>query len=333
MRGETAQTSARATALRCLRPVLDNLPALATLLICSFLLLHSLPGSQADALLTSDLGVAVTAEDHTRLQARLGLDRPLWQQFGSWLGGVLRGDLGYSRLYAAPVAQVLADTLPWTLGLVLVALPLSLLTGALPGLLAGMAPQTGGAKYLFALVTLLSSLPGFVIALLLLSLFGFTLGWFPTGGGISLEARLSGQVTLADLIYHALLPLLALSLHGSVRYFYLAWGLAQQISRRPFIRYARHRGIRGAGLLWRWYLPNAMPELLSRLSSSLPGILGATLFVEVVFSYPGAGALMLDAINNRDYPLLQGCLLLTGGIVLLGNSLLDLITTILTDRG
>lgn len=328
-----SSASSGARTRRYLRPLLGNLPALAILLICSFLLLHSLPGSQADALLSSDLGVNVSAETHARMRAELGLDRPLWQQFGHWLGDLLQGDLGYSRLHAAPVAAVLADALPWTLALVLIALPLSLLLGALPGLLAGMAAQRRSARLLFALITLFSSLPGFVIALLLLSLFGFTLGWFPTGGGISLEARLSGQLPLVDLAHHALLPLLALSFHGSVRYFYLAWGLAQQISQRAFIRHARLRGIRGARLLWHWYLPNAMPELLSRLSSSLPGILGTTLFVEVVFSYPGAGALMLDAINNRDYRLLQGCLLLTGGIVLLGNSLLDLITTILTDRG
>jgi len=328
-----SSASLRSRTRRYLHPLLGNLPALAVLLIGSFLLLHSLPGSQVDALLSSDLGINLNAEAHTRMRAELGLDRPLWQQFGSWLGDLLQGDLGYSRLHAAPVAAVLADALPWTLALVLISLPLSLLLGALPGLLAGMAAQRRSARLLFALITLLSSLPGFVIALLLLSLFGFTLGWFPTGGGISLEARLSGQVTLTDLAHHALLPLLALSLHGSVRYFYLAWGLAQQISRRAFIRHARLRGIRGAGLLWHWYLPNAMPELLSRLSSSLPGILGATLFVEVVFSYPGAGALLLDAINNRDYPLLQGSLLLIGSIVLLGNSLLDLITTTLTDRG
>ncbi len=321
------------TRFRLARLLFDNLLALMVLLVFSFLLLHSLPGNQVDALLVSDIGAEVSAVDYAQVTAQLGLDKPLLLQFSDWLGGLVRGDLGYSLLYSAPILEVLAGALPWTLALVLCSLPVSLLLGALTGLLAGMAPQQQASRTILGLMTLFSSLPGFVVALLLLSLFSFALGWFPIGGGASLQARLSSQVELLDLVHHAFLPLLALSIHGSVRYFYLAYGLAQQISRRDFIRHARLRGVRGLRLLWRWYLPNAMPELLSRLSSSLPGIVGTTLLVEVVFSYPGTGALMLDAINNRDYPLLQGALLLTGSIVLLGNTLLDLLTATLTDRG
>jgi peptide/nickel transport system permease protein len=318
---------------RLLRSLSDNLIALGVLVTASFLLLHTLPGNQADALLISDIGSEISHQDYARVEARLGLDQPLLIQFGNWLGGILQGDMGYSELHAAPIFDVLMGALPWTLGLVLLSLPLSLFTGAATGLLAGIKPEKKSSRIILGMMTLLSSLPGFVVALLLLSLFAFTLGWFPTGGGVSLMTRLSGQVNLLDLIHHALLPLFALSFHGSVRYFYLAYGLAQQISQRPFIRYAQLRGVHGARLLWRWYLPNAMPELLSRLSSSLPGIVGASLFIEVVFSYPGTGSLMLDAINNRDYPLLQGALLLTGALVLMGNTLLDLLTTILTERG
>lgn len=316
-----------------LQQIFDNLLAAAMLLLFSFMLLQYLPGNQVDALLTSDIGRAISSEDYANTTQRLGFDRSALHQFGDWLTELLQGNLGYSILHRAPVSEVLSDALPWTLTLVLLSLPISLLLGAFIGLLTGMHPQRKPSQLAFTLMTLLSSLPSFVVALLLLNLFAFTLGWFPTGGGVGLSARLSGKNELLDLIWHAALPLTALCLHGCIRYFYLAYGLAQQIGQRAFIRYARQRGITGWHLLRHWYLPNAMPELLSRLSSSLPGMVGVTVFVEVVFSYPGVGSLLLDAIHNRDYLLLQGALLLTGLMVLVGNTFLDLLTTVLTVRG
>lgn len=313
--------------------LVDNLLAATFLLLFSFILLLYLPGNQVDALLTNDIGIAINAEDYANTTERLGLDRPVLYQFGDWLTRVLQGDLGYSMLHGAPVSEVLSEALPWTMTLVLLSLPTSLLLGAFIGLLTGMHPKRKRSQVAFTLMTLLSSLPSFVVALLLLNLFAFTLGWFPAGGGAGLSARLSGKNELADLIWHGILPLTALCMHSCVRYFYLAYGLAQQIGQRAFIRYARQRGISGWQLLRHWYLPNAMPELLSRLSSSLPGMVGVTVFVEVVFSYPGVGSLMLDAIHNRDYLLLQGALLVTGLMVLTGNTLLDVITAGLTARG
>ncbi|MEI8632090.1 ABC transporter permease subunit [Vibrio sp. PP-XX7] len=104
-------------------------------------------------------------------------------------------------------------------------------------------------------------------------------GW----GGVSLESRITGTVSIPDVLWHGVLPLIALSFHGSIRYFYLAYGLARQIRKRPFISYARIRGVKGIRLLWHWFLPNAMPEIVSRLSSSLPGMVSATMFIEVIF--------------------------------------------------
>lgn len=251
--------------------LLDNLVALVLLLVFSFLLLHSLPGSQADVLLASDLIPGASASDYAETEQQLGLDQPLPLQFWQWLQAVGQGDLGYSMTYSASVSSVLGGALPWTLTLALISLPVSLFSGSLLGLAAGMHPKRLLSRFLLVVMTLLNSVPGFVVALLLLGVFAVGLDWFPSAGGSSMAARLGGHASFADLAYHAILPLLALSIHGSVRYFYLSYGLAQQIGRRPFIRYARLRGIRGWRLLSRWYLPNAGPELLSRLTSSLPG--------------------------------------------------------------
>lgn len=315
------------------RSIINNLLASLFLLLFSFVLLHSLPGNQADVLLNRDIGPAVSLADYQYTRHQLGLDQSLLWQFGHWLKQVCQGDLGYSIVNAAPVWNLIRSALPWTLALVSLSIPLSLLLGGLVGLIAGMTDLHRSGQWLLTLMTALSSLPGFVIAFLLLALLGFQLDWFPTHGGESLLAGVTHRPQLTDRLWHGVLPLLALTLHACVHYFYLAYGLAQQIRNRPFIQSAQLRGIHGIRLLWRWYLPNAMPELLSRLSSSLPGTLGATILVEVVFAYPGIGNLMLATIQSRDYVLLQGIVLVTGLLVLFGNTLLDLISTALTDRG
>lgn len=312
----------------------DNCLALLLLLIFSFIMMHFLPGNQVDVMLSNDFNSEVSSADYDGLMNVAGLDKPVWMQFFNWMISVIKGHLGYSYIYSASVSSLILNAIPWTLMLIILSLPLSLLSGTLLGLTAGMNADKFGSKLIFSLVTLISSLPGFVIALLLLSLLGFYFNWFPCdGGAMSLEAKITGEKILSDILWHGALPLLALSVQGSIRYFYLAYGLALQIQRRPFIFYAKMRGIKGVRLLWYWFFPNAMPEILSRLSTSLPGMVGATIFVEVVFSYPGAGSLMLDAINNRDYVLVQGCLLMIGGVVLVCNTVLDLFSRVLAERG
>ena len=122
-------------------------------------------------------------------------------------------------------------------------------------------------------------------------------------------------------------------MHSALQYFYLARGLAQHISQRPFIEAARARGISRWRLLCSYYWPNAWPEIFTRMTAVLPGVLGATLFVETVFSYPGIGQMLLHAIHMRDFPLIQGVMVSLGFVILLLNSLIDLAVFRLNERG
>lgn len=314
--------------------MLDNTLAFVVLLFLSFFMLYLLPGSQVDLLVDNDLNIGNQKAFEDALSKKMGLDKNVWMQFIDWCLNVVKGDFGYSYIHAAPVKILVFDAIRWTLTLVLLSVPVSLIIGVSLGIFAGSHSKTRLSKSIFGLITFVSSVPSFVIALVILTIFAFNLNWFPSdGGGMSLEARITGESKWLDIIWHGALPLIAVSFQASLRYFYLSYGLSEQISKRPFIFFAKMRGIKGSRLFYSWYLPNTIPEVMSKLSSTLPGIISSMIFVEIVFSYPGAGSLMLDAINNRDYVLLQGCLVIIGSSVLILNTVLDMTSAVLADRG
>lgn len=326
-------TNTRAIWRRGGRLVLGNVLAFLLLLLITFALLHLLPGDPLDVLYGGDLVQQPDAHTRQQLRSQHGLDGTLVERLLLYVGQVMQANLGYSALHVAPVSQLIGHSLPWSLALVLLSVPVSLLLGVLPGLWAGSTANPKTEQALLMAGSLLSSLPSFAVALLLLSLFGVQLGWFPASGAEQMFAGLSGWQLWLDRIWHAVLPVLVLSLHGSLRFFYLSRGLAQQIGERAFISAAKARGVGRRALLLRYYWPNAWPEILTRMTEVLPGVLGATLFVETVFSYPGIGQLLLNAIHSRDFPLIQGVVVSLGFVILLVNSLIDLLVLRLNQRG
>lgn len=305
--------------------------ALAALAAAGFALMRALPGDPLDAYLSSDM--AVSAQPRDALRQSLGLTGPLQTQFLAYLRLLCQGEWGYSLSHAAPVLDLLGSSLPWTLGLILLALPLAIGIGAGAGLYAGSRSGGRADLAMSMAATLLSGIPAFAVSLLLVSVFAVALGWFPLSGGASLFAAGHGLSAVADRLWHAALPAAALALHGFIQFFYLARGLAARIGSRPYVAAAQSRGIGGLRLFWHYYARNALPGLLGRLSSVLPGMMGATLFVEIVFAYPGVGKLMIDAIHARDLPLAQGILLANGLLVLALNILLDVAAGALARRG
>lgn len=315
------------------RMVLDNVLAFGLLLLTVFTLLHFLPGDPLDALYSSDLAVKVDAVEQQKIKASYGLSGSTIERMVVYLQHVLSGDLGFSLVHAAPVSQIIAQSLPWSLALVLLSVPLSMLLGITPGLWAGSTSNPRVDRRLVAVSAFLSSLPSFTLALLLLSVFAVQLQWFPIAGAEQPFSMLSGWRLWLDRFWHAVLPVLVLSLHGALRFFYVSRGLAQQLRERPFITAAQARGVGRLRLLTRYYWPNAFPDILTRMTGVLPSVLGATLFVETVFSYPGIGQLLLSSIYSRDFPLIQGVVISFGGVILLTNTLIDLMVLRLNHRG
>lgn len=311
----------------------QNLSAFIVLITLSFLLLRGLPGDPLDALYSGDLLRDFSTNERLNLKESLGWDGHVWQQYLRYILQLLQGDLGYSYHHAAPVSELLVSSLPWSLALVLVSLPLSLLLGILPGLYAGHITGRLVDRILIMVATFLSSLPSFALGMILLSFFAFHLKWFPFGGGSSWSSSLDGWRQGLDWLWHGFLPACVLAVHGALRFFYLSRGLAQQIAQRPFLIAAQAQGASQWVLLRYHYWPNAWPELLTRMTSVLPGVLGSTLFVEVVFSYPGVGLLLVNALQQQDFVVVQGVLIVTGLVMLLVNSLIDLQAYYLSQRG
>lgn len=292
----------------------------ASLLIVAFLLfalIDLMPGDPIDLMLAAD--PRLTSADAARLKALHGLDRPLLERFVGWLAGALAGELGYSRLYALPVAEILVPRLLATLALVgtslLLALPLALALGAW----AALNPRSLADRLINLSAFLAFSVPSFWLALLLIVLFAVLLGWLPAGGepvepaaGAGLWAR------------HLTLPVATLTLLGLGPLLrFVRAGLSEAL-REPCIRTARAKGASTARVVLGHALPLALPSLVTILALQTGGLLSGALVVETVFAWPGMGRLILEAIMGNDYNLALVAVLLGTAATLLANLAADL---------
>ncbi len=303
------------------------------LIVLTFALPRLMPGDPLSLLLSSDVTRELTAAETEALRRDMGLAGSWADQFFTYFRAVLSGDLGYSFHHAAPVSRLLATALPWTGLLVLGAIPLYLVVGVFAGIEAGRVPHRRFDRVATGLMTVLASLPPFTVAVFLLLIFAVLWPVLPLGGAQPIfpaEAPLARSV---EILRHALLPTVALAAHEIVRFYFLSRGEAVALSARPFLINARARGISG----WReridYYGRNLLPVILARMSDSITVLVGAVLYVEVVFSYPGIGHLILGAIMDRDYTLLQGAVLGLSVLVLSLNWLIDVAATLLARRG
>jgi len=266
-----------------------------------------LPGDPLDAFAPDGLGPAatLTASARARLQATYHLDQPLAAQFAAYAGDLVRGDLGWSISRNAPVGQLIAERLPWSLALVLTALVLAAALGGGLGLTA--AWHAGRAdRWLTTVSTLVAALPEFLVAMALLLVLAVGLHWFPLQGGRSAFA--GGG--LLDVIWHLSLPVLTLVLATSAGFTLLARGAVLGVKNAPYLVAARGKGLSETTLAVRHAVPNAMLPVLTLFAVRLGQVLGGALVVERVFAVPGLGLLAFEAIQARDYPVLQAIFLL-----------------------
>jgi len=290
-----------------------------------FTLVGLMPGDPLDLQLAADPDL--TAEDVERLKALYGLDRPLLARYGTWLADAVQGDWGFSRLYAQPVAAVMAEPMLNTLllmGLSLVvglalAVPLAVAAAAKPG-----GPLDVGVNLLaFAGF----SLPSFWLALLMILLFAVNLGWLPAGG-----VHEVGDAGLASRLAHLVLPAATLSVLTTGTYLRFARGALLEVVGEDFMRTARAKGLSKLRALVRHALPNALLPLVTIVALQLGTLLSGALAVEVVFAYRGMGKLTYDAILANDYNLAMAALLAATALTLAANILADMVYVQLDPR-
>jgi peptide/nickel transport system permease protein len=304
------------------RRLLTSLPLLFGVLTLCFLLLELAPGRPTDYLIGDH---PVPPETRARIEAAYGLDRTPWARYASWMGGALRGDLGWSLSRSRPVTRVLADALPATLGLASLALAIQLLAGLALGALHVARPGGALDHALTVGGLALASAPAFWLGLMAILLFAVAWPLFPPSSSRSIGAEGWGALARAgDALWHAALPaaVLGLGSAGVIARFVRA-GLLSSLG-EDFVRAARARGASRARVILLHAGPAAAGPILTLAGLQLPMLVSGALVIEVVFGWPGMGRLAYDAVLAQDLPVVLATVLLATLVVVAGNLAADL---------
>lgn len=298
-------------ALRRLAAMLPTAFGVATLV---FFLLHAVPGDPVDLM----LGESAQVADKEALREALGLDRPLTQQYAAFLLGALRGDLGRSIVTGLSVGSLLAARFTATVKLALAAIALALLFSLPLGVAAalGRGSWIDRASLAFALAVV--SVPNFWLGPMLIIVFAIQLDLLPV----------SGSGTWA----HLLLPALTLGLAMSGMLTRMTRGSLVEALSQDYVRTARAKGLSHVAVIAKHGIVNALPPVVTVVGLEFGSLLAGTVITETIFAWPGLGRLTIEAINQRDYPVVQGCVLLIGICFVVANTLADLLQLVLEPR-
>ena len=305
-----AVTLARPGVARFLaRRLAQAVPTVLLIIVVNFLVLHLTPGDIVDVL-AGEAGAA-TPEYVAMLRQRFGLDRPLAAQLGSYVWGVVNLDLGFSFRHNTTVLHLVLDRLPATLVLMGTSLGLAVALGVVFGVTAARHVNRPADGVIAVLVLLSYATPTFWIGLMLIVLFSVKLGWLPTGGMMTIGAGLSGFGRGLDVAHHLVLPAASLALFYAAD-LHAAHARLHARGRGPGLR--PHRPRQGhqprRGSLYGHALRNALLPLVTVVGVQVGSLLGGSVLVESVFGWPGLGRLAFEAVQQRDYNLLLGILLM-----------------------
>jgi peptide/nickel transport system permease protein len=296
------------------------------ILMLNFLLPRLIPGDPMMAIYGEETLLAMTPELKAHIVNRFGLDEPLWKQFIIYLLALAKGDLGYSFYQNSPVLRVITSYLPWTFLLMGTALVLSTIFGIIAGIESGWRRGKKFDKAFLVGMMSLSGFPSFFVGIIFLLTFSVTLGILPLQGAKTAYSELSGFPLLFDIIKHLTLPLATLTVVFVSGSYLLTRNTMVTILEEPFILTAKAKGLTDRRVRYRHAGRNSMLPVLTQTGIGFgTRMITGALFVEVVFSYPGMGALIYNSLLMRDYPVLQGSLLVVTIFVLAINFSVDLL--------
>lgn len=297
-----------------LKRLFDTLLVLLGVVTLVFFLTSLVPGDPVDVILGEQAGTA----DRAALREAMGLDRPLLERWWDYVSALAHADMGNSLVRDRAVAELIGERLPATVQMALAAFAVVLLLAVPLGTLAANHHRRlpDHAASLFALLG--QSIPNFWLGPLLVLGFSIGLGWLPVSG-----AQAPGSL---------ILPALTLGLSMAAVSMRMLRASLLEIARQNYLRSARAKGLSSSAVLWRHALPNAITPVLTLLGLQLGGLLGGAVITEVVFAWPGIGSLLIEAIRQRDYPLIQGVVLVIACAYVLINLLTDLLLRWLDPR-
>jgi peptide/nickel transport system permease protein len=305
-----------------LRRGLATVPVLMIVAVIVFLLLRMTPGDPAAAI----AGDAASALDIERIRAQLGLNDSIVNQFVTWLGHVLRGDLGYSFFYKMSVTQLIGQRLEPTLSVAAVTVVLTVLIAVPLGVLA--ASRRGGRldRFIMGASVLGFSVPVFVAGYLMIWLFSMQLGWLPSQG----YSRIADGV--GPWLRNLVLPCITLAVTYAALIARVTRAAVSEALTEDYVRTARAKGISQRRMLVRHALANAAVPIVTIVGLSVAGLIGGVVVTETIYAIPGLGQLTVDAVLSRDYPLIQGITLFFSLVYVVVNLLVDLSYLLLDPR-
>lgn len=301
-----------------LRRILISLPIILAITVIVFLLASMMPGDAVMAMISSD--TPLEADLIKLRQGQLGLDLPLYEQYGLWLGNLLKGSLGYSFQTGEPVGQMILTRIPATLELMGVSLLIATVLGVTLGTISALR-QYSVMDYgltLFGFTGI--SIPDFFLGMILIFFFALKLGWFPTSGMVTAGTEFSWS----DNLRHLFLPALALALVRMSVFMRYSRASVLEVINDDYVRTARAKGMTEFVVTARHILRNALIPVITVIGINLTVLFAGSVIIETIFQWPGIGMMFINAIALRDSPVIMGYVLVSAFVVLIANLLTDI---------
>ena len=302
--------------------LLGAVPVLLIVSVITFGLMRLIPGDPSAAI----AGLSATPQMVAQIRAQLGLDQPVWVQALHWYGDMLHGDLGHSILLGQGVVQATMERLPVTIGLSLYALVVTLVLGIGSGVLAALRQNTWVDQATMTVAMLGISVPNFFLGLLGIVWFAVGLGWLPTGGYVPFTESPGGWWRSMTM------PAVSLALLNVGLLARVTRSTMLEVLRQDYVRTARAKGLPGWQVVGKHALANAMIPITTVVGIIVSLLVSGSVVTETLFSIPGIGQLLTSAVLGRDYPMVQGGLLLVTGLLVLVNLGVDMLYAVLDPR-
>lgn len=311
------------------RRTLAAAPLVVGVLTLVFLLVQLVPGRA----LTLEPGTGVDPHASDQLRRIFGTDRPLPERYLAWLAGFLTGDLGLSISFRRPVMDLVAEAVGNTFLLAGLAILLQFLLGIGAGLLAVSSRSSAVDRSITAAAGIVYSIPSYWLGLVLVGLLSVRLGWLPVSAMHAIDAPTLGRwERLLDSARHLVLPCLSLTLPAAAGISLYVRDEMVAILGRPFVKAASARGVSRAEVIARHGLRGALLPLVNLFGLALPGLVGGSVVIEVLFAWPGMGRLAYQAVLSRDEPLILGCAWIATVLVIFGSLVADLLSAAIDPR-
>lgn len=303
--------------------ILGLIPVLLLVSIFSYVIIQAAPGDPID----NYVRPGMTEEEIAEVKAAYGLDRSVAEQYINWLTHVLRGDFGTSVKQHRPVAEMIGERLPATLLLMGTSLLISIIVAIPLGLWSGLHKNKAVDKIVSIITYLGISVPPFWFGMIMVLAFAIGLHWFPTGGMHSLNVN-----TTSDLLWHMVLPAIVLSLNNTAVFTkYIRSNTITQLE-EDYVVTARSKGTSKKKILFKHVLKNCLLPIITLIGINIAGLVCGSFVIENVFSWPGIGRLCMEAVGNRDYPVIMGYTMFSCLILILGNLLADVLYAVADPR-